>query len=193
MLVYPENASRIVTIVGIDPGTVSLGLSAMRYDAATLKLVSVEGLTFNSEKMLAEDPVLSETHSERMSKIRAQYLNLVNMFRYYRPSFIVAESPFYNSLRPAAYGALMEVLAAIKSAAADYDNMVPFITYPPSTIKIALGAGAWAKKEEIRTRMLNMTSLPFIGPYPLDTLDEHAIDAIAVCNCHYKTILKGGY
>lgn len=188
MLVFPEFGSNIVTLVGIDPGTTMLGYGVLAYDASTLDIVYTEATSFNSERMIISDCLISYTHTDRMARIDAQYRNLVRLFKYHRPFEIACESPFFNRQRPAAFGALVEILSAINMAAMDYDGLTSFIPYPPSVIKKSVGAGAFCDKDEIKARMLQIKDLNFRGPYPLENVDEHALDALATAVCHYKQL-----
>lgn len=191
MLVYPKNASNNINIVGIDPGTTCTGVAILTIDVSTMKIVRTKAMTFNSDKMLSEDEYLTEPHSERMCKIIAQKNNLIRLFRYHLPSYICCESPFFNRLRPSAFGPLMEILSAIQMASVEYNPLVKFTLYPPSIIKKALGGSGLANKDAVRNQLLLRDDLEYNGDYPLDKLDEHSLDAIAVGICHFNLLKKG--
>lgn len=193
MLVYPDNSSSVLTIVSIDPGCTNLGFAAMGIDLKINEIVYTEAFTFNSDKMLSDDHYIGESHTERTEKILAQRNNLVSMFKHYSPNVICCESPFYNALRPAAYGALKEIMSGISDASLIYNPSVNLILYPPSIIKKALGGSAIADKVSVKEQVLKNNEINFRGPYPLTKLDEHAIDAIAVGYCHFKLTKESFY
>ena len=186
MLCWPEGGSSVITLAGIDPGTTNLGFAVLGYDARTKEILFTEAMSFNSEKMSLSDDYVAQTHTERTVRIQAQRLNLIRVFKYYKPSSISCESPFYNRLRPSAYGPLVEVLSAINTATIEFDPYVQFTLYPPSIIKKNLGGSAYADKVSVKAQILLIHGLMYRGHIPIDCLDEHAIDALATVYCHYK-------
>ena len=155
-LVFPDNGSVCACVCGIDPGTNRLGLAAMDFNMATVSIQSIEAETFRSELLLETDDLILEAHSERTSKIYAQKDNLVRQFRFYRPYAVCCESPFYNRLRPSAYGPLMEILFAIRMACIEYDRTVKLFFYEPSVIKKAVGAHAIGSKDAVKQYAISL-------------------------------------
>lgn len=190
-LTYPVHGSNHVCIVGIDPGTTNLGFAALEFDIQTLQIHRLYATSFKSQQMVGLDGIIRLSHSERIEKIYAQKDNLVNHFRYFHPSFICCESPFYNRFRPSAYGPLVEILFAIRTAAIEYDPIVKFFTYAPSVIKKAVGAGAISGKDAVKAAILGNAELATaFTEGDLAGLDEHAIDAIGVAYTHLELYRK---
>lgn len=192
MLSLPDHYSEVGRIVGIDPGTNQLGFSVMEYDLRNNALLSIVALTFRSERMMDYDACLMETHHERAWKIQAQRRNLLRNLCGYRPHVVCCESPFYNRLRPGAYGPLVEMMDGIRGACMDYHPCVQFLTYEPSVVKRAVGAGAIAKKELVKEAILANTDLNQCYGQ-LASLDEHSLDAVAVAYSHLQFIRKNVY
>lgn len=187
-IILPGNAQQMIgTICGIDPGTNMLGFSALGFDLRTEEVASVVATSFKSESMIDEDTFIPITQNERIAKILAQKDNLVQQFRFYRPMVVVCENPFINRLRPAAYGPLTEIVFAIRTAVIEYNPYIKFLTFEPSTIKKAVGAGAVCGKEEMKYVISNNTELCPNAMSDLSLLDEHAIDAVAAA---YTFLLK---
>jgi Holliday junction resolvasome RuvABC endonuclease subunit len=190
-IVYPLVKDRdIGTICGIDPGSNMLGLGIIRFNLRTLDIVSVQGMSFKSEPMMEDDDLISITQLERTSKINAQQHNLVQYLSFFQPFVVICENPFINRFRPNAFAPLVEVVYAIRTAVRDYNPVVKFITYEPSVIKKAVGAGAIAGKEAVKAAILSNTEL---NPNPLTNLsdlDEHALDAIAAAYTHLQRYRK---
>lgn len=190
MLTFPKESPTTVRFCGIDPGTNYLGLSLFEFEIITLTITSIEAMTFRSDSFVKQDDPLISSHSERIAKIYAQKNNLLNHFRRYKPCFVCCESPFYNRLRPSAYGPLVEIIAGIKTACIEYDRYMPFYLYDPSTIKITIGAKWIGGKTEMKTAMSERPELLAVLKKPLDQYDEHSIDAIAVSFTHYLYLKK---
>ena len=69
---------------------------------------------------------------------------------------MASESPFYNRLRPGAFGPLNEILFSIRQAVAEYDSWLQLDLVPPSNVKQALGAkGNCGKPEMIEALLSN--------------------------------------
>ena len=184
-IVYPNSPNATIgCIAGIDPGTNMLGFATLQFDLKTLAILSVQATSFKSDRMIDEDDILSITHSERTAKIIAQKNNLVQYFRFYRPNIVACENPFINRLRPNAFGPLVEVVFAVRTAVYEYDPNVKFLTYEPSVIKKSVGANGIAGKDAVKQAILSLDEL---NPSPLtnlNDLDEHALDAVGVAYTH---------
>ncbi len=191
MLIMPQvTDTEVGTIIGIDPGTNMLGFSVLRFNLRTYELLSVEGQSFKSEAMIESDDFISITHNERIAKIYAQKNNLVQLLRFYNPMAVTCEHPFINRFRPNAYGPLVEILFAIRTACIEFNPLVKFITYEPSVIKKAVGATAFANKDLVKAAILANKELSPNEFTHLGFLDEHALDAIGVAYTHLLRLRK---
>lgn len=186
----PGRLHEVGSIVGIDPGTNNLGFGDIRFNFKSLEILSVEGMSFNSERMLPTDSLIPITHNERIAKILAQKENLLQRLRFHRPCIVVCENPFINRLRPAAYGPLVEIVFAIRLAVIEYDPSVKFVTYQPSVIKKSVGAYAIGGKEEVKVAITQNPELNPNSLTDLSKLDEHAIDAIAAAYTYLLNVRK---
>lgn len=190
-IIYPlVKDGEIGTICGIDPGSNMLGLGVIRFNLRTLDIVSVQGMSFKSEPMMDNDDLISITHLERTSKIIAQKNNLVQYFSFFQPFVVACENPFINRFRPNAFAPLVEVVFAVRAAVTEYNPIIKFVTYEPSVIKKAVGAGAIAGKDAVKAAILSNSELnpnPFTN---LSDLDEHALDAIGAAYTHLQRYRK---
>jgi Holliday junction resolvasome RuvABC endonuclease subunit len=122
-----------------------------------------------------------DNHSARFARLHSHYVNLRMTFEYTRPVIVVCESPFFNAKRPQAYGALVETLSAVRRALWEYDPYMQLYLIDPPRVKRAVGAAGNAGKDDMRTAVLKLAQeLRYQGPVPLECIDEHSIDAIAV-------------
>lgn len=179
MLVMPEEP-RIASIVGIDPGTVNLGIAILWFDVVTLEIKGCHAKTYNGTKMGSEGTWDSLSYGDRYARIRLHEENLFRLFQQEKPLFIVAESPFFNQRHPMAYGALTEVVCGIRSAVKRYDGWKALYTIDPPSVKKAVGAKHNADKHAVKEKVMALEDLQYDGDVPLSALDEHSIDAIAV-------------
>jgi Holliday junction resolvasome RuvABC endonuclease subunit len=166
-------------ILGIDPGSSTLGVACLSVDVQTLEIACTQAITFTASK-LSINPWMEQVHSARFARIAAHKENLKNVFGCCLPVAIVCESPFYNPTRPGAYSALVETLDAIRQAVWEYDQCMPLDLIDPPTVKQCVGGKGNADKDEMKRLILNLPNLNFSGSIPLQMVDEHSIDAIAV-------------
>lgn len=184
MLIRPDNLNDYGVICGIDPGTNHLGFAVLNYSIMDGSITAISAWTVNSNHLHTSNDIIIDTHGERIYKLIKQKENLLRLFKLHMPNLICCESPFFNRLSPMAYGALTEVVMCIHTAAIEYSPDIPFLTYEPSTIKKAVGAGAIVDKHKVK---IAMQLIPELQCVDLNLIDEHAIDAIAVC---YTALVK---
>lgn len=194
MLYVPTSSlARTANIIGIDPGSETLGLAIIEFDIDTLNIVSSQAKTFVGSKMYSQDNWLSNIHSPRVARISCHKQNLIDIFRNIDPIQIACESPFYNPRRPNAYGVLVEVLTMVREAVIEYDNWKNLYLIDPPTVKKSIGAPGNADKIKMMECMINLSGLNFIDPAGVQCLDEHSIDALAVAYCRYLGLVKSVY
>jgi Holliday junction resolvasome RuvABC endonuclease subunit len=194
MLTMPANASSIATLCGIDPGTNTLGVAFIAFDVVTLQIVHSQAFTLKGEK-LGRNSWITEAHGDKLGRITALKEELVKLFHYVQPMEFASEAPFYNRLHPGAYGPLVEVISAVTQAVMQYDVWKILHMIDPSTVKKAVGIVGKIPKGEAKTYMRRHVvplagTLRYAGHIPIERLDEHSIDALAVAYCHYGRLLE---
>lgn len=190
MLTMPPYGSRVASIVGIDPGSTTLGVAIIRFDCYTYQIVSTRAFTVKAAK-LSKESWATEVHGERLGRINAIEEKLYWIFRDVEPFQVVSESPFYSFKHPNAYGVLMEVITAIRNALMRYDLWKELHLIDPPSVKNAVGAKGNAGKDEVRAKVLGLApTLRFVGPVPMEELDEHSFDSIGVAYGRYQRMLE---
>jgi Holliday junction resolvasome RuvABC endonuclease subunit len=180
MHLMPLDACDVGSIVGIDPGTETLGLACIKFSVSSLRIVGTSAHTFTGSK-LGMNQWIAAIHSNRYSRLQAHRMNLIFQFNHYQPNIIVCESSFFNPRRPNAFSALVEVLDTVRDAVLAYDNTLALHLIDPPSVKKAVGASGASGKESVKEAVLKLTDeLQYQGDICLDQLSEHAIDAIAV-------------
>ena len=191
MLTLPNDPNDIATVIGIDPGSTNMGVSVLFISISTLRIVSSIAWTLNASRLSNDDSWLALLHGDRYNRIRVLEENLLQIFNYYKPVAIAAESAFINVRFPGAVMALVEVSTGIRSAVARYDVWKKLYMVSPSVAKNAVSAGGAATKTTMKEKILNLTELNYNGDVPLHLLDEHSIDALAIGFYMYKQLLQG--
>lgn len=174
--------------LAIDPGTKNTGIAIYMCDRY-MKIHRIEAYTIKSDKLndrYLEDIAIS--HSERIANILKISHTVLDYLREYQPTYICCESPFYNRLRPTAYGPLLELLFALRNVSIEFNPLVPFLTYEPLYVKKAISGKAHADKLMVSTSIHNNPEITDALCNDIHTLSEHAMDAIAVGWTHLKQL-----
>lgn len=189
MLHAPEIRSGTTsTIIGIDPGSETLGVAVITFDIDSMKIVNTQAKTFIGSRIVDIDNWQGEIHGDRLGRIQAHKRNLLSIFINAVPISIACESPFYSQRRPSAFGVLMEVLTAIREAVLEYDSWKSLFIIDPPTVKKAVGAAGNGDKHKVREKVISLKELCYLGETSIEELDEHSIDAIAVAYCRFKSL-----
>lgn len=189
MLAIPEGSSNIASIIGIDPGTETCGVACLKFDLTTFEIVGVEAQTLVGSRLNKSNIWISELHGDRASRIFYIQERLEEIFNFIQPLDIVAESPFFSRRRPQAFGALTEIVSAIRYAVMRHDGWKQLLLVDPPSVKIAVGAEVQGGKESVRKAILSIAHLlNYQGEIRIEWLDEHSIDAIAIALWRFYVI-----
>lgn len=189
MLILDPHAGDRYRIAAIDPGTHRLGLTFLDIDLASpdRKLIVTDVYTHRGEKLMARNHQYTELYGEALGMRMAHLDNLKRQFEIYQPNCVVSEAPYLGRL-PAAFRALVEMIAVIRQAAWETDRMLLLETVDPPTVKRAVGTKG-KDKEDVRRGLARQEFLSWECPNTLAELDEHSCDAIAVGVWKYKQLL----
>ncbi len=180
MLKLPETSQTYATIIGIDPGSESLGVAEINFDIQTLEVVGWQAVTYLGSKLLKGSAWTEEVHGARYRRLIAHRKNLIKLFEQIRPFLIACEAPFINMRRPQAYGALTEVVYEIRQAVIAYSPWNELYLIDPSSVKNGVGAKGNADKDAVKVKILQIEELQKVATSSMAALDEHSIDALAV-------------
>lgn len=167
-------------IVSIDPGSIHLGISVFDIDLRERQLKSIEAFTIHTEKLPNYTGLDEEYFGERLIKLHKLKMRIAELIYQLQPQAVACESPFYNRLRPMAYGVLLETLSYIHTAVIEVNPLIFFKTIEPLLAKKAVGAGIMKGKVDVRVCIESNPLLMSVLRTDIDTLDEHALDSIAV-------------
>lgn len=178
MLIVPENFYTY-SILSVDPGLNRTGVSCYTLNQDN-QILCIQSQTLFNERLSNNVITDEEYYPERVVKLQRLRKAFQELIITTHPCFVVCESPFYNRFRPMAYGALLEVLSMIQLSILDVNVNIPFRTVEPLLVKKTVGAGMMKGKLDVKASISNIPVIMSVLRNNLDTLDEHAIDSIAV-------------
>ncbi len=172
-------------VMGIDPGLNFTGVASLDVSYVTRKILNIEAFTLANDRLADYTGLDHDTIAERTVKLYKLKQALQYTLERYNPSFIACEAPFYNRLRPMAFGALLEVVSVLHSAVLEYNSNIGFITVAPMSVKKVIGARMVKNDTEkgklvVKEAIKNTPEIMDVLQGNIDTLSEHAIDAIAI-------------
>lgn len=188
MLKIPDTSITDAVIVGIDPGTETLGFSELRFDIQSLEITGWCANTYYGSKLLHGSAWIARTHGGRYSRLRAHRKNLIALLNQIEPFMIACESPFINMRTPQVYGALTEAVYEIRRAVTEHSSWKVLHLVEPSVAKNAIGAKGGADKEAVRAAIEKIDELVRTADVSISELDEHSLDGLAVAYAQYLTI-----
>jgi Holliday junction resolvasome RuvABC endonuclease subunit len=185
----PAHSASIISIIGIDPGSNCLGTSILWVDLSIMKIIASSAKTYHGDR-LSKELWTAELFGDRIGRISSLEDELLRLFVNVSPYMIASESPFMSMRRPQAYGALTEVICAIRSAVMRYDMWKPLYLIDPPSVKKAVGASGNADKEKVKEALMKLPDLQYNGDIPIARLDEHSVDALAVAYGRWRAHLE---
>lgn len=186
MLSLP-NAGESFRVLGIDPGSTSLGLSILEWsmDGNQFLVTHTETLFLTGRDF----PLAAEHHGIRLSRHFELEDKLHSFMLTFRPHAIASESPFMGQFATA-FKALSECLVVLQRYMYQYNPHLTFHYYAPKQVKSAVGVvltgNKGRKKEDNMNAVFNHPQL--IWQVDQAQLDEHTVDATAVALTHLRGI-----
>lgn len=192
MLLQPQGSSRY-RILGIDPGTDTLGASVLEVDLVTREVVLLESSTFDGTQLARYFTNVATWHGDRAARLMAHEANLYGYMVFMQPHSVIAESPFLRKF-PQAFAALTECMSHIRRAVIRYDPFMPLLQIDPPTVKLAMGVGKkGSTKDDVKRGLIaEIIAGRILNPNNIDIelLDEHSVDSIAVAYTRARFILS---
>lgn len=164
--------------MSIDPGNDHTGVAIFTLTFPTFDIIAIDAITSNYNERDAKFRFgFGEGNGARYAKVRYHGVKLHKLIKHHNPAVIICEAPFFNPKMPGVYKALVELLTGIRNACYKANHRTPFLTYEPRTVKANLGS-KMKGKEAVYAALKAIEELN--SKIAIDTLSEHAIDAIAV-------------
>jgi Holliday junction resolvasome RuvABC endonuclease subunit len=171
----------VIRLLGIDPGTDTLGVAITDVSIDTYEPTLVYADTFVASREIRGRPWAEELRGGRDLRLVSHYERLYELMRLTTPTLVSAESPFLGRGRVDAFAALVECHAMLRAVCWDYSPSLYLRRIDPITVKNAVGVShIKTTKDDVRAAILTLYQESCAEEVPLLELDEHAIDATAV-------------
>lgn len=151
-------------VLGIDPGTLEMGVGILEKKGAETALVTYETVRISRSLPMPE-------------RLRVIYHSVLDYLERFEPEVVALENVFFGrDVR--ALVKIGEARGAVMLAAAE--RGIPVAEYPPARVKEAVSGNGRASKIQIQQMMKHLLRLE--APPP-----EDAADALAVALCHLQS------
>jgi crossover junction endodeoxyribonuclease RuvC len=151
-------------ILGIDPGTITMGYGVIEAKDDEVTMVDCSALT-------APQPA---TIGERLNYLHQRLLEIISR---YQPDVVAIEQPFVSKNVKSALAIGMAQAIAMLAAAS---KGIPIYEYTPAQVKQRVTNYGASSKEQVQEMVKLQLGLPEV-PQPND-----AADALAVALCHLR-------
>jgi hypothetical protein len=177
-------------MIGIDPGSMKLGLAVLWFDVTTMTIVKTESRTVRVDKMVKDNPLV-ETMGELFARLYKLQHMLTGYFNAIQPVMIATETPYYNPRRPSAYGPLVKVITMIEEAVVKYNPEMGLTYIAPSTVKARVNANTLVRdKDNVIECVRNLPDLFYDGEIPFDQLDDNGADGLAIVYGAFHNLVR---
>ena len=179
----------LVCFVGIDPGSRRPGICVLYYSLTTQRIVRIVARVYNLDRY-ADRAIHVDYQNHRFLRIKAFKEILLSTFRMNRPCNVASEHPYINPRTPGAVIPLAECLFASEEAVYEYNPYLKLERIDPSSIKNAVGVkGNSGNKHAMTEAISKIEELSSVIIGNLATMDNNAVDSIAVAYCSLKRAL----
>jgi len=151
-------------ILGIDPGTITMGYGIIEVNGEEATMVDCAAL----------DTPQSSTIGERLNYLHQRLLEIISL---YKPDVVAVEQPFMAKNVKATLAIGMAQGIALLAAAS---KGIPIYEYTPAQVKQRVANYGGSSKEQVQEMVKIQLRLPHV-PEPSD-----AADALAVALCHLQ-------
>lgn len=183
----PRPDEQPLRVVGIDPGTETLGFGVLDLYLSTGELRVAHAETVDLVKLVSDFRHEEKVHGARTARLMALEERLFIYFEHYQPHAICSESPYMGRF-PQAFAALTECVSYVRRAVVRYDRYMPLEMVDPPTAKKAVGVVVkrGITKDDVKVA-LEKLDLVYAAGVDLKQFDEHSIDALAVA--YYQALV----
>lgn len=183
--------SDCIRVVGIDPGSKTLGIAILDCYQARNLLVVEEAWTLNTNRHIQRYPERCLAVGELAVRLEAIRLHVRQTLDTYRPDATIVETPYLGRL-PQAFSVLTKCLETLTVALNEYSPSLTLSRIDPASAKRAVGVpGNSSDKGAIQRALMNIENLRCNAQRPLAEMIEHSTDAIAIG--HYYCAEMLGY
>lgn len=180
----PEAEGHIIRLIGLDPGTDTLGAAIMDVDMNTYEPTIVFGETNHASKAAKDLTWKQEIRGGRDVRLDMHRRYLTELFDYTTPTAVAAESPFLKFGRVTSFEALVECYAVLRDTLWNYSPSMYLRRIDPITAKNYVGVShIGTDKSDVRKAVIAIYKDKCAEGVNIEEFDEHTIDGIAVAHC----------
>ncbi len=151
-------------VLGIDPGTLQLGVGILERNGSRYEVVAYETVKISKTAPMAK-------------RLKVVYESVLDFIRRYEPAVLALENVFFGK-DVRALVKMGEARACAMLAAEE--SGIPVVEYPPARVKEAVSGNGRASKIQIQQMIRHLLRLKEVPP-------EDAADALAVALCHLQS------
>lgn len=166
----------VVNVLAIDPGLNNTGIANIIFDYNLKTITSISAFTIKTEQLIKNNYMCNylDDRTVKQLSLKEEFIKTLNI---YRPDIVVSEAPFFYSSKPVAFKALVEVISLFKLIIAEVCPLLPFLQLEPLMVKKHVKSLNIHNKDSTKEAL----EVLGIGNYiNLNTLDEHAVDAVSI-------------
>lgn len=188
---YPHyDAASTYRILGIDPGTNTLGTAILDVNICHRIITVADARTYVGTSMASEYAYYSEVHGSRAARLKAHEENLFNLMYETKPHWVICESSYMGKFAQA-YMALTECICAIQRSLYRYNPTLPLQMVDPTTVKKSTGmTGRLRGKDPVKEALADLSYLRYAPGIRLELMDEHSVDAVAVAHVRACEVIQ---
>ena len=176
-------------VLGIDPGTETLGVAVLGVDLVDLSVYAYSAITLHASHSCNSLSVDSLTFGDRFARLNSLANSVQSQCAHFQPHSVIAESPFLGRF-PQSFEALVDCLSVLRRTVAAYDPGLVLETVDPPSAKKAVGVNPkGSTKEDIKNAVLRLPIHRYPGVH-FENLEEHATDAIAVAWYRVQQVIQ---
>lgn len=183
MLQMPTGPS-VIKVLGIDPGTDTMGYAPLIFDPATGETTGVGVHTYVASKEYRFRKESIDIHGEKFTRLFAHADHLACLLEDFQPDYIIAEAIFYRRGRAQAYRGLAECWMMIRTVVNRWKPTAPIMQIEPVPAKQNLGVGVGrGKRAELKNKTLVERAVLRRKDMTFDAdshPNEHSYDATAI-------------
>ena len=167
-------------ILAIDPGTTTFGVAVLDWQHGT-ELARVRWAFTLKETNSAQTDSFEEMCGKRDVRIEGLSKDLATILDHSWPNFVITETSFSQRGKANAYESGIEVNSMMRKTLWNFSPAMPLHGINPRSVKNYVGVShVKTDKDDVKKAVIGLYKNN--TDVDLESLDEHAIDAIAVGN-----------
>ncbi len=179
-----------IRIVGIDPGTDTLGIGIVDVHCDTLEPRLVYGRTFTGHHGAARFEHQYPNLPRRDTRVGILLREVERVFIDACPNVIAAESPFMRKFQLSAYESLTEFHKSLRGVVWRYSPVLRLHRFDPVSVKNNVGVShVKTTKDDVARAVIGLYKDRCAPSVEIRSFDEHTYDAIAVCHAALRTLI----